>query len=59
MATINDEAVTTGGAPSRGWLVTWVGMRIDLALGVLYSWSVVSKAIPGEWGWSEAGPAPG
>jgi OFA family oxalate/formate antiporter-like MFS transporter len=24
-------------------------------LGVLYSWSVVSKEIPSEWGWTEAG----
>ncbi|MFB3854857.1 MAG: OFA family MFS transporter [Vicinamibacterales bacterium] len=40
---------------NRGWAVTFAGMGINLALGVLYSWSVVSKAIPAEWGWSEAG----
>jgi OFA family oxalate/formate antiporter-like MFS transporter len=29
-------------------------MAINLALGVLYSWSVISKEIPKEWNWSEA-----
>jgi len=40
--------------PNRGWVVTFAGMGINLALGVLYSWSVVSKEIPELWGWSEA-----
>ncbi len=39
---------------NRGWTVTLAGTGINLALGVLYSWSVVSKGIPQEWGWSEA-----
>ena len=42
-------------APNHGRVVTAAGMGINLALGILYSWSVVSKAIPAEWGWSEAG----
>ena len=42
-------------ALNRGWRVTFAGVGINLALGVLYSWSVVSKSIPAEWGWSEAG----
>ena len=37
-----------------GWTVTFAGMGINLALGVLYTWSVISKGIPEEWGWSEA-----
>jgi OFA family oxalate/formate antiporter-like MFS transporter len=41
--------------PNRGWQVAFAGVGINLALGVLYSWSVVSKNIPTEWGWSEAG----
>jgi MFS transporter, OFA family, oxalate/formate antiporter len=55
--------MTTGAAAppdaitNRGWQVTFVGMGINLALGVLYSWSVISKAIPAEWGWSEASRA--
>lgn len=37
-----------------GWRVTFAGMGINLALGVLYTWSVISKGIPAEWNWSEA-----
>jgi len=38
---------------NRGWLVALSGTGINLALGVLYSWSVISKEIPADWGWSE------
>ncbi|MFH1230324.1 MAG: OFA family MFS transporter [Planctomycetota bacterium] len=41
----------------RGWIVTLAGTGINLALGVLYSWSVISKKIPADWGWSEAARA--
>jgi len=37
-----------------GWRVTMAGMGINLALGVLYTWSVISKSIPEAWGWTEA-----
>jgi OFA family oxalate/formate antiporter-like MFS transporter len=36
-----------------GWRVTFAGMGINLALGILYTWSVISKGIPAEWNWSE------
>lgn len=39
---------------NHGWRVTFAGMGINLALGILYTWSVVSKGIPAEWGWTEA-----
>ena len=39
---------------NRGWTVAFAGLGINLALGVLYTWSVVSKGIPDTWGWSEA-----
>jgi OFA family oxalate/formate antiporter-like MFS transporter len=52
--------MTTDSTPSvaaqpvnRGWTVTLAGTGINLALGVLYTWSVISKGIPEEWGWSE------
>jgi OFA family oxalate/formate antiporter-like MFS transporter len=48
------NTVTPAAVQHRGWAVTFAGMGINLALGVLYSWSVVSKEIPKEWGWSEA-----
>ncbi len=38
---------------ARGWIVTLAGTGINLALGILYTWSVISKGIPAEWGWSE------
>lgn len=38
---------------TRGWVVTFAGTGINLALGILYTWSVVSKAVPAEWNWTE------
>lgn len=40
-----------------GWRVTFAGTGINLALGVLYTWSVISGAIPAEWNWSAADKA--
>jgi OFA family oxalate/formate antiporter-like MFS transporter len=37
---------------SKGWIVTIAGTGINLALGVLYSWSVISKALQKDWLWS-------
>ena len=45
---------TGTGIRNRGWSVAFAGLGINLALGVLYTWSVVSKGIPDTWGWSEA-----
>lgn len=39
---------------NRGWIVTAAGLGINLALGVLYTWSVIKSAIPESWGWSAA-----
>jgi OFA family oxalate/formate antiporter-like MFS transporter len=36
-----------------GWRVTMAGVGINLALGVVYAWSVISSAIPESWGWSQ------
>jgi MFS transporter, OFA family, oxalate/formate antiporter len=36
-----------------GWRVTLAGIGINLALGVLYAWSVLKKEIPGQWGWTD------
>ena len=38
---------------SRGWSVVLAGFGINLALGILYTWSVISGAIPETWGWTE------
>ena len=37
----------------HGWRVTFAGMGINLALGVLYTWSVFKKNIPADWGWQD------
>lgn len=37
-----------------GWRVTLAGLGINLALGILYTWSVISRGVPEEWGWSQA-----
>jgi MFS transporter, OFA family, oxalate/formate antiporter len=48
-------ALDAAAGARRGWTVTLSGTGINLALGVLYTWSVFSKALPEGWGWSEAG----
>jgi OFA family oxalate/formate antiporter-like MFS transporter len=40
-------------APRGPWQVTFAGMGINLALGILYTWSVISKHVPEQWGWNE------
>lgn len=45
----NVESVT-----NHGWRVTFAGLGINLALGILYTWSVISKGVPDQWGWSQA-----
>ncbi len=37
---------------ARGWIVTFAGTGINLALGVLYSWSVIAKALTKDWNWT-------
>ena len=41
-------------AENHGWRVTFAGLGINLALGVLYSWSIISGGIPKEWGWDQS-----
>ncbi len=52
------EAQTTQPGPTpqplpsnRGWTVTFAGLGINLALGVLYTWSMFKGAIEKEFGW--------
>jgi MFS family permease len=37
--------------PNRGWLVAFSGLGINLALGILYTWSMFKGAIEKEFGW--------
>jgi len=38
---------------SNGWTITFAALGINLVLGVLYSWSVLSKALVGELHWTK------
>jgi MFS transporter, OFA family, oxalate/formate antiporter len=49
---MNDTtAVSRSPAENRGWLVTFSGTGINLALGILYAWSLTKGAIEKEFGW--------
>ena len=39
---------------NHGWRVTFAGLGINLALAIMYTWSVISKGVPDSWGWSQA-----
>lgn len=43
-----------GPTSNRGWIVTFAGTGINLALGVLYTWSMFKAAIGKEFGWKDA-----
>lgn len=47
-------AVPRAASGDYGWRVTFAGMGVNLALGILYTWSVISGGIPEEWGWSQS-----
>ncbi len=42
---------------NHGWRVTFAGMGINLALGILYTWSVIAGGVPKEWGWDQSDKA--
>lgn len=39
---------------NQGWRVTFAGLGINLSLAIMYTWSVISKGVPEDWGWSQA-----
>jgi len=49
---VKREVNVKNNSPARGWVVTFAGMGINLGLGVLYSWSVISKELQREWHWT-------
>jgi len=51
---MTDSHATDQPVKNLGWQVTLAGTGINLALGILYTWSVISKEVPADWGWSEA-----
>lgn len=51
---MSEETMEVGaGQVNHGWRVALSGLGINLALGVLYSWSIISGAIKdADWGWT-------
>jgi len=37
---------------NAGWIVTFAALGINLILGILYSWSILKKALVADWGWT-------
>ena len=37
---------------NTGWIVTFAALGINLILGILYSWSILKKAMVADWGWT-------
>lgn len=37
-----------------GWKVLLAGLCINLTIGVVYSWSVIKKALVSDWGWTNS-----
>ena len=48
---MTSETPEAGKAPVKnlGWIVTFAGLGINLALGILYTWSVISGGFPETW----------
>ena len=53
------EEVTNSAAPveNHGVRVVMAGLGINLALGILYTWSVISGGVPKAWEWSQSDKA--
>jgi len=53
----NDATNTEAPAENHGVSVVMAGVGINLALGILYTWSVISGGVPEEWGWTQSDKA--
>jgi MFS transporter, OFA family, oxalate/formate antiporter len=51
---MNTRSASPAAISNRGWSVTLAGTGINLALGVLYTWSMFKAAIGKEFGWKDA-----
>jgi OFA family oxalate/formate antiporter-like MFS transporter len=51
---MNTHSASPATISNRGWSVTFAGTGINLALGVLYTWSMFKAAIGKEFGWKDA-----
>jgi nitrate/nitrite transporter NarK len=49
--TNHNDTVQPTVAGNHGWIVTFAGTGINLALGILYAWSLIKGAIEKDFGW--------
>jgi OFA family oxalate/formate antiporter-like MFS transporter len=54
MTMVSPTVAPEPGIRNRGWTVTFAGTGINLALGVLYTWSMFKGAIEKSFGWETA-----
>ena len=54
MTSLNTTLHSGGTIKNHGWRMVFIGLLINLGLGIFYTWSVISKNIPEAWYWSEA-----
>lgn len=48
----NENILNSAADPKRGWMVVYAGTGINLALGILYSWSIIAAYLRAEQGWT-------
>ncbi len=51
---MSGEVAVAARVENLGWRVTFAGLGINLALGVLYAWSIIAGGIPASWGWDQS-----
>lgn len=49
--------MTNSNSNARAWSVTLAALGINLILGSLYAWSVIGKALVGQWKWEKTDAA--
>lgn len=48
------DSESTQPVVNHGWRVTFAGLGINLALAIMYTWSVISNGVPDEWEWTQS-----
>ena len=51
------DMVDAAAKRNPGWIVVFAGVGINLALGILYTWSIIAKGLKDEWGWNKSDTA--
>ncbi|MCP4375310.1 MAG: OFA family MFS transporter, partial [bacterium] len=54
---MSEQDLTQKSHANQGWRVVFAAVGINLALGILYTWSVIAGGIPEKWGWDASDKA--